>query len=381
MRLKFSTGRLMEKLICKILLSIFIYFVELFILNYFSLRQQNDKQNSKSRSVTPSPEREIPVESTQPDLEPEEIHDNKVETPTEEELLEKEREFKEQERLRQEVANLESSIQPGVVVSRDLLKQKGRESDSSATDASGDETAEEDIPQDENSGDALKKQLLQRLAQKQAEEERKIAAVAAAGSKPTVSTAAKQPEGRVVTNEDEEMNDEEEEKVDDAVDMFAESGDEKEEKTDKLKETVVGEAEKVVTEEAGKTDEHNLRAVADGERPEEEKKAEQQAGDKEAAAPDEANVDTLKTLAEIRNRMGEMSREELEAALKNLPSKGNEAEPEDGRTTPIHLRDIVVPFKSLTEFVDNKRSLYKQVFRTINKKEFKRMLPKYLRVC
>ena len=304
--------------------------------------------------------------------------------------MEREREFQEQERLRQEVANLESSIQPGVVVNRDLLKQKARDSDSSATDASGDETAEEDMPQDESSGDALKKQLLERLALKQAEEERKLAE----SSKPTSPTVAKQKqsESKVSTNEDEEMDDGEEE-VDDAVDMFAESSDEKEEKNDKIKETIVAAA---ATEEVASTTETVIakeqQPIADGDKkPEEEeitetaaKQQEAEGGEpttkKEAATPDGTGVDTLKTLAEIRNRMGEMSREELEAALKNLPSKGNKTDAEDGRTTPVHLRDIVVPFKSLTEFVDNKRSLYKQVFRTVNKKEFKRMLPKYLRV-
>ena len=161
--------------------------------------------------------------------------------------MEREQEFQEQERLRQEVANLESSIQPGVVVNRDLLKQKARDSDSSATDASGDETAEEDMPQDESSGDALKKQLLERLALKQAEEERKLAE----SSKPTSPTVAKQKqsENKVSTNEDEEMDDGEEE-VDDAVDMFAESSDEKEEKNDKIKETIVAAA---ATEEVTST--------------------------------------------------------------------------------------------------------------------------------
>ena len=48
--------------------------------------------------------------------------------------------------------------------------------------------------------------------------------------------------------------------------------------------------------------------------------------------------------------------------------------------TPVHLRDIEVPLLSLTEYVDDKKILYKQVFKNINKKEFKFMLPKYLRV-
>ena len=95
----------------------------------------------------------------------------------------------------------------------------------------------------------------------------------------------------------------------------------------------------------------------------------------------EEKVDTLQSLADLKNRMETMSREELEEALKNLPTKEQKVNDEDGRTTPIHLRDIVVPIRSLTDFVDDKRVLYKQIFRTINKKEFKRMLPKYLRVC
>merc|ERR1712113_329582 len=86
-----------------------------------------------------------------------------------------------------------------------------------------------------------------------------------------------------------------------------------------------------------------------------------------------------KSLSEIRNNMSSMSKEELEEALANLPSLTHETVCEDGRVTPPHLRDIDVPISSLTEYVEDKKALYKQVFKNINKKEFKFMLPKYLR--
>ena len=90
---------------------------------------------------------------------------------------------------------------------------------------------------------------------------------------------------------------------------------------------------------------------------------------------------TLKSLSDIRNNMAGMTKEELEEALQKLPSltEGHGAAP-DGRTTPVHLRDIHIPLVSLTDYVDDKKLLYKQVFKNVNKKEFKFMLPKYLRV-
>lgn len=307
--------------------------------------------------------------------------------------------------MRREVANLESSIQPGVVINKDLLQKKGRDSDSSATDVSEDEAGEDDssIPKDDSSDDTLKKQLLERLKLKQAEEE-----AASATGTPIVTTSTnlavaekEAPISSAVEDKksegDEDMDDKEVEG--DAVDMFAESGDEK----DKEQQPKKVPEEKVIVDNS--TEKEVDQAVADSENeknvkelepvPSETVKVEEET-EKEAVAKDTSTggaidastagaveistgsaVDTLKSLAEIRNRMEEMSREELEAALKDLPSKDNT---EDGRTTPFHLRDIFVPFKSLTEFVDNKRVLYKQVFRTINKKEFKKMLPKYLRV-
>lgn len=89
----------------------------------------------------------------------------------------------------------------------------------------------------------------------------------------------------------------------------------------------------------------------------------------------------LKSLSDIRNSMSLMTKEELEEALKKLPSlTESEDLAIDGRNTPVHLRDIQIPLVSLTEYVEDKNFLYKQVFRNINKKEFKFMLPKYLRV-
>ena len=366
-----------------------------FYYAYYSFnRQKNDARNSKSRSVTPSPEREIPKEPVKPDIEPEEILETTVDKPSEEELLEKEREFQEQERLRREVANLESSIQPGVVVNRELLQRKGGESDSSATDASEDEAVEDEIPKDESSDDALKKQLLERLKQKQAEEESKLASSKPSSDNESSPSVDQTKQAQQKVNEDAGMEDQEEDFG--VVDMFAESGDEKEEKSNSdvvaaEGEKATGEAEKTEAAEIEKVvrkENDEVKPEGDEVKPEgdevigdiEQNDSEEQQEVKEETTPGESNVDTLKSLAEIRNRMGEMSREELEEALKNLPSKGNEMYGEDGRTTPVHLRDLVVPFKSLTEFVDNKRVLYKQVFRTINKKQFKRMLPKYLRV-
>ena len=92
---------------------------------------------------------------------------------------------------------------------------------------------------------------------------------------------------------------------------------------------------------------------------------------------------TLDKLQNLRNKVDVMSVDELEAALKDLPSfdelqKQNQ---EDGRKTPPHLRNIEVPVKSLAEYVYDKKILYKQLFKVMNKKEFKSKLPKSLLVC
>ena len=85
-------------------------------------RPQTEDSESRSRSVTPSPEREIAPPEEKPSEEASAEKNEEASKLTEEE---KEREFQEQERLRREVANLESSIQTGVVLSQEQLQAKG----------------------------------------------------------------------------------------------------------------------------------------------------------------------------------------------------------------------------------------------------------------
>jgi len=91
---------------------------------------------------------------------------------------------------------------------------------------------------------------------------------------------------------------------------------------------------------------------------------------------------TLTKLQSLRGKVEEMSVEDLEAALQGLPTMNQlkEDDPllEDGRRTPLHLRDIDIPIKTMVDYIDDKKALYKQVFKSINKKEFKAMLPKPL---
>lgn len=337
------------------------------IINVFTshfFRSQDEANPSRSRSLTPSPEREFPASfKDTPILESsKEVLSEDSETLR----LQKAKETAEQERLRLEVAKLENSIEPDVVMKK--VQRSRRDSDSSNTDVSEDEEDEEKEvkPQPEiidNEDDKVKKEIMEKILEKQKAEE-------------TLNNSA-------ITKEDtkQEMNsvdENEEQKEEKVIDMFADSGDE-------TKPTVEGDqqdtkntdqVEKMEVEESSTTE---GTAEAKKEPAEHEDKTEMQV---EPPKIEEApKVDTLKSLDELRNKMDQMTSEELEAALKNLPSSVQQSkDADDGRTTPVHLRDIEIPIKSLTEFVFDKRILWKQVFRTINKKEFKRMLPKYLRV-
>ena len=172
------------------------------------------------------------------------------------------------------------------------------------------------------------------------------------------------------------------------VDMFADSGDEGMEKESKAEETGAAvsdsdsETEKVVKQT---TEDVDVDVANENPAVENEKEAtiemDKEVQEPVAVKPVEKDQfeKTLESLSNIRNKMENMSKEELEEALKTLPSL-HYTSTEDGRTTPVHLRDIEIPLKPLTEFMHEKRALYKQVFRNVNKKEFKSMLPKYLRV-
>ena len=166
------------------------------------------------------------------------------------------------------------------------------------------------------------------------------------------------------------------------VDMFADSGDEgKEKSNDGVKVSESGsdidnvkteEMEVTVSKDDEKKTEESMEIIEPAPVIAEEKPLDDDKDDFEK---------TLKTLSDIRSKMESMSKEELEEALKTLPNLNDVSNAlADGRTTPIHLRDIDIPLRSLTTFVHEKRALYKQVFRNVNKKEFKFMLPKYLRV-
>lgn len=308
---------------------------------------------------------------------------------TEEMRIQKAQEAVEQERLRMEVAKLENVIEPEVVMKRQELTQKSQDSDSSNTDISDDEEegdkrgVEPPPPQqqhvEESEDDRLKKAIMQKILEKKQREE---ASALQANNK-----TLHQQQGDVEMKGEHGSGGEqdEEEKV---IDMFADSGDEGKEPT------AEGDNEKsdigqIASKEEDKLDIDSGMPIKEEPLDDFEMKpvnetisAVQPEIPKEEILEEEIpKVDTLKSLDELRNRMDQMTSEELEAALKNLPSTNLGKDAEDGRTTPLHLRDIHVPIRSLTEFVSNdKRTLWKQIFRTINKKEFKRMLPKYLRV-
>jgi len=236
----------------------------------------------------------------------------------------------EQELLRQEVANLESSIEPSIVIRREQLQSKGVDSDSSATDVSDDEAGKEAELVDKGNDD-LKMKLLERLKQRQLEESQQQQ-LQQDGAKVVVGeqssdvtdepksgktdeqamekpTEANDVNEKSVEKGEDEMNDEGGEER--YVDMFAESGDEKEKTHD------------VKAEEVTQQNEDKEAAV-----PTAENDNKYSAETKEEELTEEFKVDTLKSLADLRNNMEEMSREQLEEALKNLPSK--EAE-DDGR--------------------------------------------------
>lgn len=283
----------------------------------------------------------------------------------------------EQERLRQEVEKLESAIVDPLAIKKkkQLLNS---DAESSGTDISDNEEIEEienkesEAPTEIKSEEAdvaathktvidpkeeLKQRLIQQLAKKQ--EEQKLSQSA--------------PE---VVNHS---------KAADVVDMFADTWETKE-KDDGVKQEqeegkpALGDVVEMEVDisETGGLDLEGKQAVV---KTEAEQEMETEATENQVEEKKDHFEETLKTLTNIRNKMEEMTKEELENALKQLPSLNDVTnDPKDGRTTPIHLRDIEIPLKSLTEYVHEKKALYKQCFHNINKKEFKSMLPKYLLV-
>ena len=336
-------------------------------------RSQEERSRSRSRSLTPEIDRE-PLQKPEEKLALEHLSNNQQpEEETEQMRIQKEQEAAEQERLRQEVAKLENQIEPDVV--RRAVIRKPEDSDCSNTDVSDNE--EKDVPptesKTEDMDDNLKQEILKRILEKQQEEKKKESEVEA-----KTSDQAK-------TQEDIEMktepSNEEEQKEEKEIDMFADSGDEAGTREDnELGETIQEneEKKKISTDVAEPMQEDPIEntdsveteptvvtdAIVQGEQ-----------------VPEKPEIDTLKSLHDLRDKMDQMTSEELELALKGLPSGTNlTKDVDDGRTTPVHLRDIHVPIQSLTEFVYDKKILFKQLFRSVNKKEFKRMLPKYLRV-
>lgn len=347
--------------------------------------EMNDENNAQTEPIVEEPktEEEIALENQRIEEEKEKLE------------IEKQNEAKEKERLRQEVAKLENSIDSQAIKKKKQLILSDAES--SGTDVSDVEDAElpdvkknteeesslpiddtlEKISEPVDPKENLKKQILQQLLKKKQEEK-------------VLSLQDEQQEG----GDEDGKNENNKQQEGGVMDMFADSGDEKEPVDETNKIVTATEIEKVTENEVAmdvdKTDTagdlnqsvvtsdvtSNLNDIAVEIKIE---KADNET-DKETVSPKkEDNFETtLKTLTNIRNRMGEMSKEELEEALRHIPNLNDES---DGRKTPVHLRDIVVPMKSLTEYVHDKRALYKQVFRNVNKKEFKFMLPKYLRVC
>ena len=328
------------------------------------------KSRSKSRSVSLSPVRPaVTLENETADVEKSVINETQSETivieKTTEELekerelseqleLEKKREAAEKERLRLEVSQLESKIDKNLIARG--RQRADSKSESSATDISEDEDEAETERKNskstfrlfalpENSSELLRLKLEEKIKEKE------LAVIKV-----------------------------KEKKIEKKVDMFADSGDEAEEenKSDvKVIEAVDQVMEVDSTEANPQPDVNDASKDGDG------------AGiaaviqddkSKEWNDKDDEFERTLKSLQEIRNTMETMTKEELENALKLHSLDTVKTEADDGRKTPVHLRDIEIPLKSLTEYVNDPKALFKQLFRNINKKEFKHMLPKSLMV-
>ena len=352
--------------------------------SHYSFREDEIQERERSRSVSVSPERIIEPEKeavVKPDeLEKNQQDETPIETKTEEEIeAERKRQQEEaieQERLRQEVEKLESAIVDPLAIKKkkQLLNS---DAESSGTDISDNEEIEEtenkdsEAPTEIKSEEAdlathkavidpkeeLKQRLIQQLAKKQ--EEQKLSQ-----SAPEVANQSKAA---------------------DVVDMFADTWETKE-KDDGVKQEqeegkpALGDVVEMEVDisETGGLDLEEKQAVV---KTENEQDLETETTENQVEEKKDNFEETLKTLTNIRNKMEEMTKEELENALKQLPSLNDVTnDPKDGRTTPIHLRDIEIPLKSLTEYVHEKKALYKQCFHNINKKEFKSMLPKYLLV-
>lgn len=274
--------------------------------------------------------------------------------------VEMEKEAAERERLRLEVEKLESAIDTEVIIKQDPSKIGAGESSGSEISEDEDDTvddvtvndsnlAKDKLPE-ENEKEMIKRQLIEKLQQKEN----------------IGQSSADVDKKEETSNEISEIA-----KVDtsDYVDIFADSGDDEKQNSD------VEDVEKMEPNEEQDLD---VKKEEDAEVVPAQDKDEVDVS--MSNEPAEEFEKTLKTLSNIKNKMEDMTKEELEEALKAIPSLTNNTTSNDGRSTPVHLRDIQIPLKSLTDYVHDKRALYKQVFRNINKKEFKFMLPKYLRV-
>ena len=373
----------------------------------FVFRTSQSPVNERSRSISASPEHKLDGDIETPATEtivveqPKTDEDIKKEEEEKERLrIQEEEEAAERERLRLEVQKLEGTIDSGLIHIKDPIKASTAES--SASDVSDDDEEDEKVEEEKQSqvtstetelkSDApvpkpdtkflekenLKKILMEKLYEKQKQENE-------VGVEPNKVDKINQDKDESQSDDDEQEKANEE----DYVDIFADSGDENDIKRGGAEDSVDAEEKEKEEEEPVKmeVDEDDASNKASDEIT--PVVTEEEQGNKEAIETKEVEKEkndeeeyevTLKTLSNIRNQMQDMTKEELEEALRKLPSLNDgEDVPADGRTTPIHLRDIHVPLKSLTEYVQDKRVLYKQCFRNINKKEFKFMLPKYLR--
>ncbi|XP_012555519.1 trichohyalin isoform X1 [Hydra vulgaris] len=314
---------------------------------------------SKSRSVSVSPVPSAVILENSEDLEKLPVIEAQLEEvplKTKEEIekekvlleqleLEKKREAAEKERLRLEVSQLESKIDKNLIARG---RQREDKSESSATDISDEENEIEikdsnvGLPIPESSSELLRLKLEEKIKEKELE-------------------VIKVKEVKC--------------KIEKKVDMFADSGEEDQEKDEIVAESNEqpmevdlkdGDVQSAVNPVTVCDNNSSITTLMQDEK------------SKEWNDKDDEFERTLKSLQEIRNTMETMTKEELENALKLHSLDTIKIEADDGRKTPLHLRDIEIPIKSLTEYVGNHRLLFKQIFRNINKKEFKHMLPKSL---